>query len=38
MLFALLIRKDNKYFPSKSGYPWQAIQQGNAAIALAEKE
>ena len=37
-LFALLIEKDEKFFPSKSGQPWEAIQQGNAAIAIARKE
>ena len=35
-LFALLISNDSGFFPSKSGPPWQAMIQGNAAIALAE--
>ena len=37
-LFALLISHDSGFFPSKSGQPWQAILQGNAAIAEAEKQ
>lgn len=36
-LFALLIEKDEKFFPSKSGQPWEAIQQGNVAIAKAKQ-
>jgi len=38
ILFALLIEKDEKFFPSKSGLPWKAIQQGNRAIEDAESE
>ena len=37
-LFALLISHDSGFFPSKSGQPWQAILQGNAARAEAEKQ
>ena len=37
-LFALLISNDSGFFPSKSGQPWQAILQGNAARAEAEKQ
>lgn len=36
-LFALLIWKDEKYLPSKSGQPWEAFQQGNQAIDAAKK-
>lgn len=38
ILFALLIQKDEKFFPSQSGQPWKAIQQGNKAIKDAETE
>ncbi len=38
ILFAMLIEKDEKFLPSKSGQPWAAVQQGNAAIAKAKKE
>jgi len=36
ILFALLIGKDKKFFPIKSGQPWEALQQGNRAIKDAE--
>ena len=36
LLFALLIDKDKTFFPSKSGQPWEAIIQGNKALAKAE--
>lgn len=35
-LFALLIEKVPGFMPSKSGQPWTACVQGNAAIAAAE--
>lgn len=38
ILFALLIELDRQFFPSKSGTPWEAIVQGNAAIAKAKGE
>jgi len=31
-LFAELIRRDNTFFPSKSGMPWEAMNKGNALI------
>ena len=36
-LFAILIERDRNFFPSQSGQPWEALLQGNAAIAAAEK-
>ncbi len=37
ILFAMLIMRDKKFFPSKSGKkPWEAIKQGNKALAKAE--
>lgn len=36
ILFAMLIARDPKFFPSKSGKPWGAVQLGNAAIKEAE--
>jgi len=33
----LAINLPEGFFLSESGQPWQAIQQGNAAIAQAEK-
>ena len=36
-LFALLITLNVNFLPSKSGQPWEAIQQGKAAIAKAKK-
>ncbi len=38
ILFTMLIQKNKKFFPSKSGQPWKAIQQGNRAIKDAEAE
>ncbi|MBA7602296.1 hypothetical protein ES703_09384 [subsurface metagenome] len=35
-LFAELIKRDETFFPSKSGQPWEAVEEGNAAIAKAE--
>lgn len=32
ILFAELILHDQKFMPSKSGQPWDAINQGNAVI------
>ncbi|KKL20954.1 hypothetical protein LCGC14_2450300 [marine sediment metagenome] len=32
LLFAKLIQLDPTFYPSKSGQPWAALQQGNAAI------
>lgn len=37
LLFAMLIKRDPKFFPSKSGKPWEAIVKGNEAIAAAER-
>lgn len=37
-LFALLISKDNTFFPSKSGKPWEAMIQGNSALKKARGE
>lgn len=37
-LFALLISIDDKFLPSKSGQPWEAIKQGQQALAGAETE
>jgi len=37
LLFAMLIKLDSNFFPSKSGKPWEAIRLGNEAIKLAEK-
>ena len=37
ILFARLINEDVDFLPSKSGQPWKAIQEGNAAIEKAEK-
>jgi hypothetical protein len=36
LLFAMLIQATPDFFPSKSGQPWQAMIQGNAAIQKAE--
>lgn len=36
ILFAMLIVQDKTFFPSKSGKPWEAIVQGNAALAKVE--
>jgi len=38
ILFAMLIEKDRTFFPSKSGRPWEAIIQGNQALAKAERK
>lgn len=37
ILFAKLIQLDPNFFPSKSGQPWEAVIQGNAAITKAER-
>ena len=37
LLFAMLIKLDPNFFPSKSGKPWEAVKLGNEAIKLAEK-
>ncbi|MBA7587058.1 hypothetical protein ES708_29071 [subsurface metagenome] len=37
LLFAMLIKRDPKFFPSKSGKPWEAIKLSNEAIKAAEK-
>ena len=36
-LFAMLIARDMKFFPSKSGEPWDAFVRGDAAIMKAKK-
>jgi len=36
LLFAMLILRDKTFFPSKSGQPWEAIIEGNKALAKAE--
>lgn len=36
ILFALLIQKDKSFYPSKSGKPWDALIQANAARAKAK--
>ena len=36
ILFAMLIERDQTFFPSKSGKPWEAIEQGNKALAKAQ--
>lgn len=36
-LFALLIMADKHFLPSLSGKPWEALVQGNKAIAKAER-
>ena len=36
-LFAMLIECKKDFFPSKSGQPWKALNQGNAAIAKAKE-
>lgn len=36
LLFARLIELDPNFFPSKSGLPWEAVLQGNKAIAKVE--
>jgi len=36
ILFALLIQHVDGFFPSKSGKPWEAMLEGNNAIAKAE--
>lgn len=33
ILFAMLIERDPKFFPSKSGKPWDAMVLGNNALA-----
>ncbi len=38
LLFAKLIQLDPNFFPSKSGQPWAAVQQGNAAIKKTQGE
>lgn len=35
-LFAMLIEARKGFFPSKSGQPWEALKQGNTALASAE--
>jgi len=35
-LFAELIKRDETFFPSKSGHPWEAVVKGNTAITKAE--
>jgi hypothetical protein len=37
MLFAMLVRLDREFAPSRSGQPWEALLAGNAAIAKAEE-
>lgn len=37
-LFAVLIGRDAKFFPSRSGQPWEALVMGNAAVEKAEKK
>lgn len=37
-LFAMAIDKIPGFFPSKSGQPWEALKQGNTALAAAKKE
>jgi len=36
LLFARLIALDPKFFPSKSGKPWEAVLLANTAIKTAE--
>jgi len=36
ILFAMLIERDKTFFPSKSGQPWEAIVEGNKALAEVE--
>lgn len=36
LLFSWLIQKDIKFLPSKSGIPWEAFNEGFAAIAKAK--
>ncbi len=36
ILLARLIELDHNFFPSKSGKPWEAIIQGNKALAKVE--
>lgn len=36
-LFAVLISNLPMYLPSESGQPWDALKQGNTAIALTKK-
>ena len=36
LLFAMLIKVDPNFFPSKSGKPWEAVVLGNAAINMAK--
>lgn len=35
-LFAELIKRDETFFPSKSGQPWEAVVKSNTTIAKAE--
>ena len=35
-LFAMLIERDKKFYPSKSGLPWDAMKTANAVITRAE--
>lgn len=37
-LFTMLITLNVDFYPSKSGQPWEAIEQGNKAIAHAGEE
>lgn len=37
LLFAMLIMKDKKFYPSESGRPWKAALKGIKAIASVEK-
>lgn len=36
LLFSMLIQKDPKFFPTRSGHPWEAMVKGSKAIAKAE--
>jgi len=38
ILFAMLIETKKDFFPSKSGLPWEAIQEGNQIINKAESK
>lgn len=38
ILFAMLIKQDIKFYPTKSGKPWEAVLKGNNAIAQAEEK
>ena len=37
-LFARIVHLDNTFRPSKCGQPWEALVQGNAALAKAVKK